>query len=247
MRVNSTLRRILFALSAGSALAGCVYQDPFALPPLESSGGAAHSSPYHYGGSGYYGSGFYGTGRYDDPRVGYYYRPGYPGYDSSYGPRPYPAPGYVPYPRGPYCIDANRDGRCDGQRPHGGGHDQDHDRDDDDGNGPGHGGGSGPGDDGRDHGPRGNATGRSPMEPLRDVARQAEQPAGRARVPAFTPPAGGQAGPRTRPAVDSGRPAVRVEPPPARVRPAPEVADRPSRGDRATVRGDMTVAPPVHD
>lgn len=240
--MKSTLRRTRFTLLtlAGSALAGCVYQDPFALPPLQSSGGAGPSY-----GSSYFGSGSY-YGSHYDPRFGYYYGRGYPGYYSSYGPLPYPSPGYAPYPRGPYCVDANRDGRCDGQRPHGSGHNHDGD---DDGHGQSHdhGGGQGPGDDGRDHGPRGNSTGRSPMEQLRDVAQQAEQQAGRARSPAFTPPAGGQAVPRTRPAADSGRPAARVEPSPPRVRPAPEVATRPSRGDKTPVRDDTTVTPPVRD
>jgi hypothetical protein len=158
------------ALAAAAGLAGCAYQDPLSLPPLGSagSGGAPSTSPqfgYGYGG-GYYDPRFYGYDplrRYYDPRLGYYYSGGYPGY---YGPVPYPHAGYNPYPGYPYCVDANRDGRCD--RPRDGG-----------GNGSGHGGGGkGPGLDPK----------RDPFEQVKEVTRRAERAESTQPAPAAMAP-----------------------------------------------------------
>lgn len=92
-------------------MAGCAFQDPFALPSLGSpapQGGASTFLYYGYGPYPRYGYG-YGYSPYDYSR----YNPYRYGYDSGYVAPTYPPPGYLPYPGGPYCQDANRDGRCD--------------------------------------------------------------------------------------------------------------------------------------
>ena len=166
MRRSSHNRPLLLAaaLAAATGLAGCAYQDPLSLPPLGSAGGGTMStSPYYGYGGGYfdprygpvYSYGYDPLRRYYDPRYGYHYSGGYPSY---YGPLPYPAPGHYPYPRGPYCVDANRDGRCD-RRGDGDGHGNGNS------NGQGNGGGQGPGLDPK----------RDPFEQVREIARRAER------------------------------------------------------------------------
>jgi hypothetical protein len=169
---------LLAVVVAAAGLAGCAYQDPFSLPPLGSPGsGASSGSPYYGYSGGYYDPryrsydpryGLYSSYSYD-PRLAYYYGGGYPGY---YGPLPYPAPGHYPYPRAPYCLDANRDGRCDDRRG--------------DGRGNGHGNGSGSGN-GNGNGNGGQVPGfdpkRDPFEQVREATRRADQSRSRASTP----------------------------------------------------------------
>ena len=96
-----------------AVIAGCAYQDPFALPPLGSPGSQGGPSTTAYYGRGpypaYSGYGYgygYGNNPYDYYRNNSYLRDGY-------AVLPYPPGAYPPYPGGPYCRDANRDGRCD--------------------------------------------------------------------------------------------------------------------------------------
>jgi hypothetical protein len=231
---------LLAAVAAAAGLAGCAYQDPLSLPPLGSAGsGASSGSPYYgYSGGGYYDPryrsydpryglyssyGYYGGGYYD-PRVGYY-GGGYPGY---YGPLPYPPPGYYPYPRGPYCMDANRDGRCD-QR--GDGHA--------DGNG-GHGNGNG------GQGPRSDPK-RDPFEQVKEVTRRAERSGASAATP--TPAVMAPVAPREeRPAEPKRSTEPRRVAEPKRNAPPPPsgwkaVAEETGKVKRAP-RDDVTRAPP---
>jgi hypothetical protein len=114
--------KALILVAALAGLAGCAYQDPLRLPdPYRTDGwssGRYGYSPYGYSPYGYshYGyspfggfSSYYGYGMTDP----FFYRYGYPTY------------GYYRYPYPPvqFCVDANRDGRCDRRRV---------DRDDDD-------------------------------------------------------------------------------------------------------------------
>jgi len=100
--------RSLPAIAVAAVLAGCAYQDPFSLPTLGSPGAQHGTSTTVY----------YGYGPYPRYGYGYGYNPysTYPYYyGSEYLAHPYAPPAYVPYPSGPYCRDANRDGRCDVQ------------------------------------------------------------------------------------------------------------------------------------
>ncbi len=117
--------KALIVVAALASLAGCAYQDPYRVSdPFKSNGGGWASGGYGYSPYGYspYGgfSSYYGYGMADP----FYYRYGYPTY------------GYYRYPYPPvqYCLDANRDGRCD-RRPT----NHDDDGDSDDGNHHGHG------------------------------------------------------------------------------------------------------------
>lgn len=107
--------KALVAAAVLAGAAGCAYQDPLHLPdpyPRQRLGGYGYYDPYYGGGSSGYYSRYYGYG--SDP---YYYDRVAPAYGY-----------YYPYPRYPlvYCVDANRDGRCDRKR-----HDRDHDQDGD--------------------------------------------------------------------------------------------------------------------
>ena len=106
METRNVLRS-LPAIAVAAVLAGCVYQDPFSLPPLGSPGAQHGTSTTVY----------YGYGPYPRYGYGYGYNPyNYPYYyGSDYLAHPYAPPTYLPYPGGPYCRDANRDGRCDMQ------------------------------------------------------------------------------------------------------------------------------------
>ena len=183
-RVDGRLRQALVVLSAAAMLAGCVVQEPFDLPPLDSpSHPSSPSFQYGYGGAYGYG-GTYGYGSYFHP--GYAYR-----YDPRYG--YYYAPGY------PYSYDGS------GAE----GHDDDRDR----------------------------RNARSPLEQLRDAAREQEQrargrtPTPTAQPPAVVPaPALREAEPARRPPAPAGA-ASRV---PAEVDPKP--APRGPRYDRVPVK-----------
>jgi hypothetical protein len=110
--------RALPAVAIAAVLTGCAYQDPFSLPPLGAPGvQQGPSTTLYYGHGPYprYGYG-YGYGYNYNPYTyyPYYYGSGYR-YGSGYGAQPYPPTAYLPYPGGPYCRDANRDGRCDAQ------------------------------------------------------------------------------------------------------------------------------------
>jgi hypothetical protein len=101
-----SILRSLSAVAVAAVLTGCVTQDPYGLPPLGSPEvqHGPSTTPY-YG---------YGYGSYS--RHGYGYSP-YDYYPYGYGSQYYGS-GYraQPYPSGPYCRDANRDGRCDVRR-----------------------------------------------------------------------------------------------------------------------------------
>jgi hypothetical protein len=111
--------KVLIVAAALAGLAGCAYQDPYRVTDPFKSGGGWASGGYGYSPYGYYPYGgfssYYGFGMTDP----FYYRYGYPAY------------GYYRYPYPPvqYCLDANRDGRCD-RRPTK--HDDDGDADDGD-------------------------------------------------------------------------------------------------------------------
>jgi hypothetical protein len=114
------LLRSLVTIAATAGLAGCVTQDPFGLPRLDSPSAQRGPSTTLYYGYGPYAR--YGYNPYAPYGYGYGYHPYgyYPYYYGSrhfgsdyYAERPYPWPGYAPYPGGTYCQDANRDGRCD--------------------------------------------------------------------------------------------------------------------------------------
>jgi hypothetical protein len=128
-----------------AALAGCAYQDPFALPGLPPAG--TSSSVQVYPGSGY--GGGYGSSYGGGYGYGYGYPNAYPsryGYADPYyaGQGAYPY-GYYRYPYNSYpqyivvpCPDNNRDGRCDGKPPKDRNHDhQGHGDGNHDGNGDG--------------------------------------------------------------------------------------------------------------
>lgn len=211
----------LLAIPAIALLAGCVLQDPFGLPPLGSGPASSASSSFYYGSGygaydpryGYYGSRYgYPAYRYDPllgyatPGYAYYYGPGY-GY-------------YRPYPRGPYCVDANRDGRCDTRPP----------RDDDQPPGGGNAGGGNPGGGNAGGGPHDgrDGLGRNPIRRLRDIDRPV--PAGAVRTPVS--PAPQQQAPPARP------PAVSTPPPraPATARPGPADPPRGRPADGPRIR-----------
>jgi len=101
--------RFLSAIAVAAVLTGCAYQDPYSLPPLGSPGAQHGPSTTLYYGYGPYPR--YGYGYGYNP---YNYYPYY--YGSEYLAHPYAPPSYLPYPSGPYCRDANRDGRCDVRR-----------------------------------------------------------------------------------------------------------------------------------
>jgi hypothetical protein len=209
------------AASAVAGLAGCVWYPEFGLPPLDPPASQrAPSGPYSFYGYGTYdpGPGYYDPGhgyyayRYDPlygyyaPRYSYYYAPGtvvrYPGL------------GLYPYPRGPYCVDANRDGRCDTRR---------HDRDGDNDGRPGRDG------DGRGHDGRGPGLGPNPIERLRDIDRRV--PAGAVQNPANTS--------RPPPNLSQARPVVVTPPPPSpRAEPA-----RPNAAAGTRVGRDVDATP----
>ncbi|MGI9245929.1 MAG: hypothetical protein ACR2I8_04395 [Steroidobacteraceae bacterium] len=217
-------RNAFCLLPVAAALAGCAYQEPLSLPPLGAPG-VQRSAPYSgYGAYDPYFS-VYGSQRYGyyDPRYGYVYGGRYdpryaypPGYAYYSAPGlPYPIPGYAPYPRGPYCIDANRDGRCDERQHHKG---------------------DGRGDDGRNHqGGGGHASaGGSAYDLVREVDRQTRAnaatgaPSGTVTQP---PAARRQAPPRQ--AAPVTRPAAPAVPPPQPARPATPTA-RPGHDEDAT-------------
>ncbi|HWJ07116.1 MAG TPA: hypothetical protein VNS57_15180 [Steroidobacteraceae bacterium] len=226
------VRNGLLVIPALALLGGCVL-DPFGLPSLGSGPASSAPSPFYYGSGygaydpryGYYGYGSrygYPAYRYDPllgyatPGYGYYYGPGY-GY-------------YRPYPRGPYCVDANRDGRCDTRPP----------RDDDHGQPPGGGnaggdtpGGGSPGGGSAGGGPHDgrDGLGRNPIRRLRDIDRPV--PAGAVRTPVS--PAPQQQAPPARPPGASSPP------------PRTPVTARPGRGPGDTPRGRPADGPRIRD
>jgi hypothetical protein len=198
-----------------AALAGCAYQDPFALPgltPRGSSPGVQVQPGYGYSAPGYGYNGGYGYG-YGYPNG---YQPGYGFTDPYYTAQgSYPYGYYRPYNSYPQyivvpCPDNNRDGRCDSKPP------KDHDH-----HGNGHGNGHGS-DNGNDHDGGNPDRDDTPARP-RD---------GRNVAPAIQP--------RTTPvpAPVPQQPA-RVHPEPRRATPE-GVTPRGPRGGRVPATGDDT-------
>jgi hypothetical protein len=197
--MTRTLKSLLVV--ATLATAGCAYQQPYyEVPGRHSSYGG---SSYGWGSSrdpfSYYDSPYYFNYGYGVMNPYYWYRPGYPLY------------GYYRYPRypGAYCLDANRDGRCDSKS---------NDRDDDR---PGSGQGPGVNEPGRDRQPDDKYM---PRDRVREPARVVPDSRGK------KPPV---ARPSASPTVDATGAAPRAEPAPKRPpvaipsRPAP-VQARPS-------------------